>query len=254
MIIWAERFGTDCILALVDLGRGSLGWFASCASCVRCLGAYLRSYRACCRLIAATKRVHVDRRLHHLLHRGWWCCFSYCVRQNWQNSLGSKTQKLCWGVGLSQFLYNWRYSCRGLSKRQQYRPRDCTAVYSHGKVCFASPSSACRSLWPLNHHQLDVAAYFAYKTSTTGSSIGNSPYFHRWNPTSISHSWLAATIITSVSYSAVPYFDFTEDIAAHIMGQNAAALVELVAVAAGSIVVDYELAGNSPRWQRIGLA
>ena len=36
------------------------------------------------------------------------------------------------------------------------------------------------------------------------------------------------------------------------MGQNAAALVELVA--AGSIVVDYELAGNSPRWQRIGLA
>jgi len=75
------------------------------------------------------------------------------------------------------------------------------------------------------------------------------------------HSWLADTIITSVSYSSVPYFDFTKDIAAHIMGQNAAAaLVELVAVAAGSIVVDYALAGNklvnfeSLRWQRIGLA
>jgi len=40
------------------------------------------------------------------------------------------------------------------------------------------------------------------------------------------------------------------------MGQNAAAaLVELVAVAAGSIVVvDCELAGSSPRWQQIGLA
>lgn len=68
------------------------------------------------------------------------------------------------------------------------------------------------------------------------------------------HSWLADTIITSVSYSSVPYFDFVEDIAAHIKGQNAAALVELVAVAAGSIVADYALAGNSPRWEQIGLA
>ena len=207
-IIWAERFGTGCILALVD-GRANLGWRASCVSCVLCLGVCLRSYLACCRPIAATKRAHVDRRLHHLLHRGWWCCFSYCVRQNWQNSLGSKTQKLCWWVGRSQFLYNWRYSCRGLSKRQRSRPRDYTAAYSHGKVCFASPSSACRSWWPLNHHQLDVAAYFAYTTFTTGSSISSSPYFHQQNPTSILHSWLADTIITSVSYRSIQHFDFT---------------------------------------------
>ena len=66
---------------------------------------------------------------------------------------------------------------------------------------------------------------------------------------SILHSWLVAAIIASVFYSCVPYFDFTEDNAAHIMGKNAAAAsVELVAVAAASIVVDYALAGNSPRW------
>jgi hypothetical protein len=68
------------------------------------------------------------------------------------------------------------------------------------------------------------------------------------------HSWLADTIITSVSYSSVPYFDVVKDIVDHIMARNAAALVELVAVAAGSIVAGYALAGNSPRWEQIGLA